>query len=213
VLCFGKEDFGSIVAQATKEFGGGADGSAALDIVGKDKHRTQATRPVTVGVAKAISFSIPDVEVVRGEVDLNFSAQVTRQISSHVEVYDVGTGETGGDDGAVARRDFDAVVRSAAAMVLDQLRFLDPVQHGLAVEKIGRGVLEAHGGRSGTMIATDATKLALGIIDAIKSKYRQVPSSYTAVGTRNVRNLGPVQMTAPAELEELPSKDGIGAWR
>jgi type III restriction enzyme len=213
VLCFGKEDFGSIVAQATKEFGEGPDGSAALGIVSKDKHRTQATRPVLVSVARPIAFSIPDVEVIRGEVDLNFSAQVNRQISSHVEVYDVGTGETGGDDGSVARRDFDAVIRSASAKVVEQLRFLDPVQHGPAVEKIARGVLATHGGRPGTMIATDATKLALGIAEVIRAQFRQVPSSYKAVGMLPVDSLEPLQMAVPVELDELPSKDDIGAWQ
>ncbi|QRE78328.1 DEAD/DEAH box helicase [Methylobacterium aquaticum] len=162
VLCFGKEDFGTIVKQATKEFGEGPEGSAAVGIVAKSEHRVRAMRPMSLEVVNAISFKVPEVVRTPGEPELDFSPQITRGISSYVEVYDVGSGEFGSDDGSAVRRSFETVVRAATSQVIDGLRFLDPVKHTPAVRKIVEKVLLDLGGKPGMQISTDAVKLGLG---------------------------------------------------
>lgn len=213
VLCFGKEDFGSIVQQAIRQFGPGPDGSAAIGIVGTNEHRTRTTRPMKIEVVKAVSFTIPEVVRTPGEPVLEFSPQITRGISSYVEVYDVGSREFGTEDGSAARRDFEAVVRTATSQVMNSLRFLDPVRDTAAVAGIIRKVLEDKGGKPGMQIATDATKLALAVADAIRTQYRSISSTYMA-GTSSIE-VEPASFEAPVptEFEKLPSKDTIVVWK
>lgn len=213
VLCFGKEDFGSIVDQAIRQFGPGPDGSAAIGIVGKDEHRARATRPVRIELARAVTFTIPDIVRTPGEPVLDFSPQITRGISSYVEVYDVGTGEFGTEDGSAAKRDFDAVVRAATSHILNGLRFLDPVKDTTPVSKIVRRVLEDLGGKSGMQISTDAVKLALAVADAIRTQYRSIPSIYVAGSSSVEIEPAAFEAMVPTDFEELPSKGAIVVWK
>ena len=213
VLCFGKEDFGTIVQQATKQFGGGPDGSAAIGIVEKGSHNVRTTKPVKVSIVKPISFSVPAVTRIPGDIELDFSPQLTKGISSFVEVYDVGSGEFGTEDGAAARRDFDAVVRSATAHVLENLKFLDPVKHAQPVRKIVQGVLENLGGKPGMQIPTDSTKLALGVMDEIRTRHRSTQSTYTAGSTSVSITPGEITLSLPDDFENIPTLSSIVAWR
>ncbi len=213
VLCFGKDDFGSIVDQATKEFGSGLEGSAAIDIVTSHSHHSVATRPFVLEPVKHIAFQVPRVLRTPGEPELSFSPQITRGISSYVEVYDVGTGEFGTEDGSAARRKFETVVRIATTHVVDGLRFLDPVQHGGPVTKIVEKVLLDLGGQPGTEIATDPIKLSLAVMDAIKSRYKLVSSTYSADGEGAEIILAPMTASIPVDMDDLPLYTDIRAWK
>jgi superfamily II DNA or RNA helicase len=213
VLCFGKDNFNTIVDQAIREFGEGPDGSSTVNIAKTGDHHIRATRPLTVAAVNKVSFAIPEVIRVPGEPQLDFTPQLTKGISSVVEVYDVGSGLFGTDDGAAARRDFDAVVRSATAHVLENLRFLDPVKHTKPVRIIIERVLEDLGGKPGMQIATDAVKLALGVMEAIKTRYQSIPSVYTA-GTSAIQlTITDISVPVPIEFDELPNKTSINEWK
>ncbi|MDD1449785.1 hypothetical protein NHF48_000740 [Sphingomonas sp. H160509] len=209
VLCFGKEDFGTIVTQATEEFGAGVEGAATIGIAHRDEHHLRTTEPRLIAVTRAVTVQVPNVTRVPGEPPLDFSAEVTRGISSFVEVYDIGTGEHGSQDGVAVRRDFDLVVRAATSLVLDRLKYLNPVKHGAPVKRLIAGVLTDLGGVSGQQIATDPLKLALGVAESINSRYRAVHSTYVASGETMSLEFGPVTVPVPAEFEELPHKTEV----
>lgn len=213
VLCFGKEDFGTIVDQAIRQFGSGPDGSSAVAIVDRNDHHIRATRPMEIRVAQTISFAIPEVLRTPSEPELDFSPQLTKGISSYVEVYDVGSGEFGTEDGAAVRRDFDAVIRSATSLVIEGLRFLDPVRHSAPVRRIVQRVLEDLGGQPGMEISTDPVKLALGVMDAIRIRYRSTQSSYTAGSSSASVVFEDQNVPVPIEFQELPSKGSIERWK
>jgi hypothetical protein len=213
VLCFGKEDFGAIVSQATKEFGEGPDGSAAIGIVGKDDHRIRVTRPLTLQVAKQVSFKVPAVSRLPGEPELSFSPQITRGISSYVEVYDVGSGQFGTEDSAAVRRSFETVVRSATLHVMDGLRFLDPVKNTEPVKKIIERVLLDLGGKPGMEISTDPVKLGLGVMEAIRGRYRSVESAYVAASVPTELKITPKEAAIPVEFVDVPTCDQIDEWK
>jgi superfamily II DNA or RNA helicase len=213
VLCFGKEDFGSIVSQATKEFGEGPDGSAAIGIVGKSDHQIRVTRPIVLQVAKHISFQVPAISRIPGEPGMSFSPQITRGISSYVEVYDVGSGQFGTEDGAAVRRSFETVVKAATSHVIDALRFLDPIKHTAAVQKLVAGVLLNLGGKPGMEISTDAMKLGLGVMEAIRLRYRSIESLYVAGSTPTEVKITPKEVSIPIEFIDVPTCDKIDEWK
>jgi len=213
VLCFGKEDFGTIVQAAIKQFGTGAEGSASVAIVDREAHQIRTSKPVTIDVVRPVSVSVPEVVRVPGEPELDFAPQLTRGISSYIEVYDIGSEEFGMEDAAAVRRDFDAVVGSATSQVLDGLRFLDPLRHAGPVRKIVRQVLEDLGGAPGMEISTDAAKLALGVMEAIRTRFRATPSAYVAGQQPHRIEFAAKEMMMPVDLAELPSKDSIDKWK
>jgi hypothetical protein len=213
ILCFGKEDFGTIVSQAAKEFGAGVDGAAAVSIVGTGSHSVRPTRSLTLEVIKNVSFEVPAVSRMPGELELGFSPEVTRGISSYVEVYDVGSGSFGTEDDTAVRRTFEVVVRSATTHVVERLRFLDPIKHTAAVQKMVESVLLDLGGKPGMQISTDSMKLGLAVAEAIQSRYRSVASTYVAGDVSITQTIVPREVSIPVEYDDVPKRNTIGAWK
>jgi hypothetical protein len=87
------------------------------------------------------------------------------------------------------------------------------VKHSESVKKIVSSVLQDLGGVPGMEISTDGSKLALGVMDAIRTRYRSSQSSYTASNAGKQLNLEPQQILKPIEMDLLPSKDAIGEWK
>lgn len=213
VLCFGKEDFGTIVSQATEQFGDGPEGTATVSIVGRTSHQVRVTRPITLKVVVPVTVKVPTISRVPGEPELTFTPQITRGISSFVEVYDVGSGEFGTGDGAAVRRSFEAVVRSATAHVMDGLRFLDPVKHTAQVQQIVEKVLLDLGAKPGMEIATDAVKLGLGVMEAIRVRYRSIDSMYVAAGDATELKMTSQEVSLPIEFPDIPLCNEISEWK
>ncbi|WP_262296846.1 DEAD/DEAH box helicase [Microvirga sesbaniae] len=213
VLCFGKEDFETIVRKATEEFGGGTDASAAISVKIRDGESPPPTKPVLVSVKGDIVIEIPEVHRAPVEPDLDFDPAFAKDISTHVAGFDLISGDRLSLDDEVVRHSFETVVRIASARVLADIKSLDPVRHGNAVRALISRVLEALGGRPGMEIATDPLKLALAVKAEIRTRLGQKQPIYVA--TSSTRKLQPVSYEAniPEEFDAVPDVSTIGEWR
>ena len=138
VLCFGKETFEEIMQQATKQFGRGPDGAAAIGIADphQDEDRSDLTKRITIGTQQRVTFEIPNVRRIHPEPDLDFeiAKAPSLQIVSGIDIVSL--------DRIAAEEDFlrynaeTTVVRNAVLRVIADLPYLSPAIGGKACARL-----------------------------------------------------------------------------
>lgn len=214
VLCFGRESFSEIVSKAMEQFGSGPEGSAALG-VGEphEDEPDEPKKPFEVMTRQSVTFSVPNIQRVPPEPDLDFD--ITKSpIVSVVTGLDLATMDLGGAEDEILKYDFQHVVKESTTRVLATLTFLSPATHRKGIETIVIGLLHSLGATEETLeVAIDPIRLSLLVAEEIDNRYKALPTKFAVLDGVKELEVKPFSWSVPESFQTTPLRSAIGTWQ
>jgi superfamily II DNA or RNA helicase len=214
VLCFGRETFEQIVEQATEQFGSGPAGSATMSIASpvEDKETGGPTKIMRIGAVMKVSFEVLRLTRVPPEPALDFeiSKAPGMQVVSGI---DIASRDRVSADEDVLRYSLDTVVRNASLGVLDKLKYLSPVEHYAAVEKLVRDLLVRLGAGEGDAVAIDPYKVAMLVGEEVDRRYKSRAVTFEVGEDTRTVTPSEFEWRVSEDLEQPIPKSEITVWQ
>jgi hypothetical protein len=213
VLCFGRETFERIVDQAMKQFGRGADGSAAVTIAGSkdDDDASGGTNPMTIKCRLQVAFDVPNVRRVPPEpvFDFDISKMPEVQVVSGIDIVSL---DRYAADEDMLRYNLSTVIKNATLRIIADFSYLSPAVHYEPVERLVRNLLSRLGAKEDSDIALDPVKVALLVGGEIDKRYVSQPVRFEVAGSS--KNVAPqtFECRVPEGLDQPIPKSSITKW-
>lgn len=213
VLCFGRESFERIVAQATEQFGSGPDGSASLGIaLPEEDEPEEPKKTISINVAREETIVVPAIVRIPPEPDLNFDIAKSPSVRV-VSGLEIGSLDRIATDESL-KYDIDHVKRETTSRILSALPYLSPATHKSAVDNLVNEVLSSLGADPHTVeIAVDPTRLALLITEEIDQRYRSQETHFEVRSGDVSLTVGPFNWSVPVSLDQPVDLASIKNWQ
>ena len=217
VVLFGRESPKEILEQVKLDFADEDLDSVLIKVQEADEstnREVEEKKAYEIGVAREVALSVPVIERMPPQVELDFDIQVPNKLMRDLVTKISIGGEisaTASDDGV--SRPFGDLKRFVRLRVCQELPMLDQRKHGAAVEQLAVQVMRKMGvpedAKDEDRFYVEPYRLAVFIAGEIRSRYKQTPPTYVSKGTVRPVAFQTVRVQVPVSFKRALTKDAV----